>query len=91
MGNGLGANQPRAAKQSALAAAVSVPPLWAAIAVLLLVPQSQAGLISIFTSDSDPELLAHMRRLMRLLALLLLCDMSQSGVQQGRRAGQAGK
>lgn len=80
VGNGLGAGSAAQAKLSALASAATVPPLWAALAVVLLVPRSQVAVISIFTSDtSDPVLMGHMQHLLSLLAVLLLCDMSQCG------------
>ena len=80
MGNGLGAGSAAAAKLSATAAVVSIPPLWAAVATALLVPRSQLAVISFFTGGSvEPELLGHMRHLLRLLAVLLLCDMFQAG------------
>lgn len=55
VGNGLGAGSAAAAKLSARAAVCTTLPIWTAQVVLLLLPQSQLALISLFTSDAtDP-------------------------------------
>ena len=79
VGNGLGAGSPAAAKRSALAAGIIVPPVWTILASILTVPASQQAIISFFTNTSDVVLIAHIRHLLRLLALMLLFDMGQAG------------
>ena len=55
VGNGLGAGSASAAKLSARTAVYTVLPIWAAQSAVLLVPQAQLAVISLFTSGTtDP-------------------------------------
>ncbi|KAL4431763.1 hypothetical protein ABPG77_002979 [Micractinium sp. CCAP 211/92] len=89
VGNGLGAGSAALAKRAALAAAITVPSFWSVFALVLTVPASQRAVIGLFTNESDGELLGKMQHLLRLLAVMLLFDMSQ-GVMSGVACG-AGK
>lgn len=79
VGNGLGAGSAALAKRTALAAAITVPSFWSVFALVLTVPASQRAVIGLFTNESDGELLGKMQHLLRLLAVMLLFDMSQGG------------
>lgn len=86
VGNCLGAGNAHGARTAALASALVGPLLWGASAVLLLEPHCRAGVIAVFTSSSDPELLRLLHWLLLLVAAVNLFDGVQTimtGVIQG--------
>lgn len=89
VGNALGAGSAEGARTAALASALVAPLIWVAVAAILLFPPSQALLLGLFTTGTDPVLLARMRSLLWLVVVLELFDGAQA--RRGwRRAGMAG-
>ena len=78
VGNALGAGSARGARLAALAAAVSAPAIWVAVATVLTWPPSQNLLLSFFTTGADPQLLEKMRSLLYLVVVLELFDGAQT-------------
>ncbi|GFR43909.1 hypothetical protein Agub_g5043 [Astrephomene gubernaculifera] len=86
VGNALGAGSARAARHAALTSLLTAPLMWVAIAALLVEPHSQRWLALVFTDGGDPALMAHLHRMLVLVAALELFDGSQvvmTGVIQG--------
>ena len=74
MGNALGADDAETARLAVCASILVSPCVWLCLSTLLWEPHLQSLIARVFTDASDALLLAHLHKLLLMLAVMLLFD-----------------